>query len=61
MDDFLGAMVGAVFIGAAFGIIPAICGAIKGNIGLAIGGFFTCVVGSLLLNVIWYDFINSLL
>lgn len=61
MDDFLGAVIGAVFIGAVFGIIPAMCGIIKGKIGLAVGGFFSCIIGSLLLNIVWYDFINSLL
>ena len=53
MDDFLGAIIGAVFIGAVFGIIPAMCGIIKGKIGLAVGGFFSCIIGSLLLNIVW--------
>ena len=45
-------MLGALISGALVGAIPAICGAIKGKIGLAIGGFFACLGASLLLGLI---------
>ena len=46
MDAYsLGVILGALFMGAAIGAVPAICGAVKGKIGLAIGGFFACLVG----------------
>ena len=34
-----GAILGAIIAGALIGAIPAICGAIKQKMGLAIGGF----------------------
>ena len=40
------------FMGAAIGAIPAICGAIKGKIKLAILGFFACLVSSFILGMI---------
>ncbi len=45
---FLGALIAGLIIGA----IPAIAGATKGRIGLGLGGFASCVVGSLLLGMI---------
>ena len=41
----------ALVIGAVIGAIPAISGAVKGKIGLAIGGFFACIVAQLILGV----------
>ncbi len=53
MNEFvLGALIGSILSGAVVGAIPAICGAIKHKIGLAIGGFFACLVGSMLLGLI---------
>ena len=53
MDSFtFGAIIGSILSGAVVGAVPAICGAIKHKIGLAIGGFFACLVGSLLLGLI---------
>ena len=46
------AIFGALIAGAAIGAIPAICGAIKGKIGLAIGGFFACLAAGLILGMI---------
>ena len=43
-----GALIGGVIVG----LIPAVCGAVKGKIGLAIGGFFACVVASFILGMI---------
>ena len=43
------AIFGALLVGALIGAIPAICGAIKHKIGLAIGGFFACLVSGLIL------------
>lgn len=52
MNEFvLGALIGSILSGAVVGAIPAICGAIKHKIGLAIGGFFACLVGSMLLGL----------
>ena len=53
MDAFtFGAIIGSILSGAAVGAVPAICGAIKHKIGLAIGGFFACLVASFLLGLI---------
>ena len=53
MDAFtLGAIIGSIISGALVGAIPAICGAIKHKIGLAIGGFFACIAGAFLLGLI---------
>ena len=48
----IGAIIGSLISGAVVGAIPAICGAVKHKIGLAIGGFFACVVASFLLGLI---------
>lgn len=49
MDAFtFGAIIGSILSGALVGAIPAICGAVKHKVGLAIGGFFTCLVASLI-------------
>lgn len=47
-----GAIIGSILSGELVGAIPAICGAIKHKVGLAIGGFFACVAASLLLGLI---------
>lgn len=53
MDAFtFGAIIGSILSGVAVGAVPAICGAIKHKLGLAIGGFFSCVVASFLLGMI---------
>lgn len=53
MDAYtIGAIIGSVLSGALIGAIPAICGAIKHKIGLAVGGFFACLVASFLLGLI---------
>ena len=53
MENFtFGVIIGAIFSGASVGAIPAICGAIKHKIGLAIGGFFAYLISSLLLGLI---------
>lgn len=53
MDAYVsGAMIGAIIAGSIIGAIPAICGAVKGKIGLAIGGFFACLVSAFLLGMI---------
>lgn len=45
-------ILGAVVVGIITGLIPCITGFKKGKIGLAIGGFFACVVGGLILGLI---------
>ena len=53
MDAYtLGLIIGSLITGALIGAIPAICGAIKQKVGLAIGGFFACLVSSLILGMI---------
>ena len=53
MDIFTtSAIIGSLISGLIIGAIPAICGAIKQKINLAVGGFFTCLVSSLLLGMI---------
>ena len=53
MDTFtLSAIIGSLISGALIGAIPAICGAIKQKISLAIGGFFACLGASLILGMI---------
>lgn len=47
-----GAIIGSILSGALVGAVPAICGAIKHKVGLAIGGFFACLVASFLLGLI---------
>ena len=44
--------IGAILTGAVIGGVPAIAGAVKGKIGFAIGGFFACLVASLILGMI---------
>lgn len=53
MNEYMiGAIIGSLLSGAVVGAIPAICGAIKHKLGLAIGGFFACLVSSVLLGLI---------
>lgn len=53
MNEFMiGAIIGSLISGAVVGAVPAICGAVKHKIGLAIGGFFACVVASFLLGLL---------
>lgn len=53
MDAYsFGVIIGALITGAIIGAIPAICGAIKGKIHLAIIGFFACLVSSFILGMI---------
>lgn len=47
-EVFLGALIAGLLVG----IIPAICGAIKQKIGLAIGGFFVCVAANIVLGLL---------
>lgn len=53
MDAYtFGAIIGSLTAGALIGAIPAVCGAIKHKIGLAIGGFFACLISGLILGII---------
>lgn len=53
MDAFtLGTIIGALMFGCVIGAIPAIIGAVKGNIQLGIIGFVCCVVSALLLGML---------
>lgn len=48
----LAPIIGSIIAGVIVGAIPAVCGAIKGKIGLAIGGFFACLVSAFLLGLL---------
>ena len=52
MEELVEAIVIGLLVGAVVGGIPAITGAVKGKIGLAIGGFFACLVGAMILGLI---------
>ena len=53
MNEFMfGAIIGSIISGAVVGAIPAICGAVKHKIGLAVAGFFSCLVASFILGLI---------
>jgi len=41
-----------LLVGIAVGMIPAISGAVKGKIGLAIGGFFACAVSGVIFGLL---------
>lgn len=53
MTEFtLSAILSSLIVGLVVGAIPAICGGIKQKIGLAIGGFLSCVAAALLLGLL---------
>lgn len=47
----LAVVFGALVVGILLGLFPEIIGYRKGKQGLAIGGFISCVIGSLLLGL----------
>lgn len=46
------AIMGALIVGLLIGAVPAVCGAVKQKIGLAIGGFLACVASALVLGML---------
>ena len=48
----LAPIIGSLLAGLIVGAIPAICGAVRGRIGLAIVGFVACVVSAFLLGLL---------
>ena len=46
-----GVIIGALVMGVVIGLVPLICGIVKRRIGLGLGGFAACIVGSLILGV----------
>lgn len=48
----MAAIIGSLISGAIVGAIPGIAGAVKGKIGLGLGGFFACLVGSFILGLL---------
>ena len=55
MSDFgfmTSAVFGALIAGLIAGAIPLIAGAIKGKIGLGLGGFFACIACSFILGLL---------
>lgn len=49
---YYGVVIGALMMGALVGAIPAICGAVKGKIKLALLGFLACLVSNLILGMV---------
>jgi uncharacterized membrane protein len=47
----MGMIFGSLVSGAIIGAIPAISGAVKGKLNLALGGFFACIVASFILGL----------
>jgi hypothetical protein len=45
-------LVAAIIAGAVCGLVPLIYGLSRGQTGLAVGGFFACLVGGLILGLI---------
>ena len=52
LEFLIESMLGALYAGLATGAVVAICGAIKGKIGYAIGGFFACVAAAMVLGLL---------
>lgn len=53
MNSFtISAIMGALYAGLIVGAIPAICGAVKQKLPLAVGGFIACVVSALILGLL---------
>ncbi|MBQ5782670.1 MAG: hypothetical protein IIV99_04705 [Oscillospiraceae bacterium] len=53
MDAYvISAIFGSLIAGAIVGAVPAVCGAIKQKLGLAIGGFFACLIANFILGLI---------
>lgn len=48
----VGVLIGSIGVGCIMGAIPAICGAVKGKIRLAVIGFFACVISGFLLGLL---------
>lgn len=48
----LAPIIGSLIAGVIVGAVPAICGAVKGKIGLAIVGFVACVVSAFFLGLL---------
>ena len=46
------ALLGSLIAGSIIGAIPAIAGAVKGNLKLAMGGFFACLVSAIILGML---------
>jgi uncharacterized transporter YbjL len=51
-DNTFGFLIGGVIIGLLLGLIPLIAGVKKNHLGLAIGGFFSCIAAGAFLGFI---------
>jgi hypothetical protein len=49
---FIAGTVIGIFVGVGLGLIPLITGLKKGQLGLAIGGFFACIIAGGILGLI---------
>ena len=52
MIDLIAALIGSLVVGGLLGLVPLICGLVKKRVGLALGGFFACLGGGLILGLI---------
>ena len=53
MNDYMfAAIIGSLLSGGIVGAIPAICGGVKGKLGLGLGGFAACLVASFILGLL---------
>ncbi len=52
MIDLIAALIGSLVVGGLLGLVPLICGLVKKKVGLALGGFFACLGGGLILGLI---------
>lgn len=48
----IGAVVGAIVVGVCLGLVPLILGLKRQKKGLAIGGFFACLVGAFIAGIL---------
>ena len=53
MDAYnIGVLLGSILFGSLIGAVPAICGAIKQKVGLAVGGFLACLAAHFILGML---------
>ena len=48
----LSVVIGSILMGAVIGAVPAISGAVKGWLGLGLGGFAACIICNFILGLI---------
>ena len=48
----LSVVIGSILMGAVIGAVPAISGAVKGRLGIGLGGFAACIICNFILGLI---------